>query len=350
MFECAILVVGGQSSLAFRDSSAGLPSEPREILAGLPLACHDVLGQSVLHRTILVLRRAGIQAISVLTDDLLADLVPELPTQSVEIGLVRRPVDLWYAAERRLEKYLHCGITTALLIRLGTYAEFDWGDFWQFHRDKHQAVTPILDHQGPLDVWAVDAAHMYSPGVGLRLTGLMGPQAAVSAAPYHLHGYVNHLANARDFRRLVIDAFLSRCAIRPDGAEKKPGVWVDDAAQVHRRARVVAPAYIGRRAYLQAGTLVTRFSNLEHDCRVAHGTVIEDASVLAHTRLGTGLDVSHAVVKENTLVHLRHNVAVEINDPTVAGSTATRDPRRSLAGDTTPLTFPLPVRDGLPGI
>jgi hypothetical protein len=350
MFECAILVVGGPSWLGSRDSSAGLPSEPREILAGLPMACHDVLGQSVLHRTILGLLRAGIQAVSVLTDDCPAGLAPELLTPSVEIGRGRRPVDLWHAAERRLEKYVQCGVTTALLIRLGAYAEFDCGDLWQFHRDKRQAVTQLYDRQGPLDMWALDASHRYQPGVGLKLAELVGPHAAAAAAPYHLHGYVNHLANARDFRRLVIDAFLSRCAIRPDGAEKRPGVWIDDAAQVHRRARVVAPAYIGRRAHLQAGTLVTRFSNLEHDCRVAHGTVIEDASVLAHTRLGTGLDVSHAVVKENTVVHLRHNVAVEINDPTVVGSTTIRDPRRSLALDTRPLTFPLPVRDGLPGI
>jgi UDP-3-O-[3-hydroxymyristoyl] glucosamine N-acyltransferase len=62
------------------------------------------------------------------------------------------------------------------------------------------------------------------------------------------------------------------------GREIKPRVWVDDGAQLHRRARVVAPAYIGRASSVREDTLITRFSNVESFCEVDYGTAIEDDS------------------------------------------------------------------------
>ena len=66
---------------------------------------------------------------------------------------------------------------------------------------------------------------------------------------------------------------------------------------------------------VQANALVTRCSNLERGCEVGYGTVVEDASILRDTCLGTGLDVTHAVVWGRNLLNLRHDVALEINDP-----------------------------------
>ena len=33
--------------------------------------------------------------------------------------------------------------------------------------------------------------------------------------------------------------------MRPSGVEVRAGIWIEDGADVHRRARIVAPAYIG---------------------------------------------------------------------------------------------------------
>jgi len=65
------------------------------------------------------------------------------------------------------------------------------------------------------------------------------------------------LSRARDLRRLVVDALQGRCQLSPKGREIKPRVWVDDGAQLHRRARVVAPAYIGRASSVREDTLIT---------------------------------------------------------------------------------------------
>jgi hypothetical protein len=66
---------------------------------------------------------------------------------------------------------------------------------------------------------------------------------------------------------------------------------------------------------VQSDALITRCSNLERGCEVGYGTVVEDASILAGTYLGAGLDVTHAVVSGSTLMNLRHDVALQINDP-----------------------------------
>jgi NDP-sugar pyrophosphorylase family protein len=111
-----------------------------------------------------------------------------------------------------------------------------------------------------------------------------------------------------------------------------------EQAHVHREARVVAPAYIGRRAKVNAAGLVTRSSSLERDCEVGEATVVEDASILADTHLGRWLDVSHAVVDGNTFVDLRSEVAVEIADGALVGRTKASESRLWL-GESEHLTF-----------
>ncbi len=122
------------------------------------------------------------------------------------------------------------------------------------------------------------------------------------------------LSRARDLRRLVVDALQGRCQLSPKGREIKPRVWVDDGAQLHRRARVVAPAYIGRASSVREDTLITRFSNVESFCEVDYGTAIEDSSVLSNSYVGIWLDVSHAVVCGSKLLNLSRNATLNLAD------------------------------------
>jgi NDP-sugar pyrophosphorylase family protein len=112
-----------------------------------------------------------------------------------------------------------------------------------------------------------------------------------------------------------------RCEKNFTGKEIRPGVWIDEGAKVHRRARIVGPAYIGRRSALRADTLITRCSSVEKDCCVDYGTVIENSSLLPNTHVGIWLDVCHAVASGNRLFSLGRNVGIEISDPSVMRST-----------------------------
>jgi carbonic anhydrase/acetyltransferase-like protein (isoleucine patch superfamily) len=200
------------------------------------------------------------------------------------------------------------------MMGLGAYMEPNVADALEFHRAQGTPLTQLEDNQGPLDFWLVDAHWFRTAASGCTLPFRYGEFPGLPR-PYRMSGYVNRLADARDLRRLVLDAFLSRCEIRPRGREVRPGIWIDEGARVHKYSRLVAPVYVGRSTKVDSSVVITRFSNLERNCRVGAGTVVDAATVLPHTVLGRGLDVSHAVVDGNKFVDLDRNVALQIDDP-----------------------------------
>jgi NDP-sugar pyrophosphorylase family protein len=112
---------------------------------------------------------------------------------------------------------------------------------------------------------------------------------------------------------------------------------MDEGAEVHKRSRVVAPAYIGRASKVMEDTLITRFTNIEKGCCVDYGTVIENSSVLENTHIGICLDVCHAVANGNRLLSLGRDVVVEISDPSVMRFNSperkrAKDGKRALSG------------------
>jgi NDP-sugar pyrophosphorylase family protein len=134
---------------------------------------------------------------------------------------------------------------------------------------------------------------------------------------FEMRTYVNQLRNAQDLRRLVVDGLTSRCNFRPLGFEVKPGIWMAEAAQVDRGARIVAPAFIGQAVRVADQCLITRCSNLECNSQIDYGTVVEDSSVLSNTYVGIGLDLSHSIVDGSHLANLRQNVTLEMSDPAI---------------------------------
>lgn len=320
MFIGAILVVGpGPLEKDGRQHSFELVTESSETLAGCPIAYLDILGQSMLDRTVRQLLHAGVEAITTVVDDGLSPAVKMPISPGREVRLLSQPHSLWATAECALREYVEQGAKAVLLMRLGAYTEFDLADLVRSHEQKNQSVTRLADDIGSLDVWLIRTCPLGKAAI----TGVeaLTQSSGSRDASYVLQGYVNRLQNAHDLRRLVVDVFLSRCDIRPSGREIKPGVWFDDGVQVHRGARIVAPAYVGRGSKIRAGAVITRFSNLERGCEVGCGTVIEDASVLANTYLGKCLDVSHAVIDGNRFLDLRRKTAVEIDDARLFGRT-----------------------------
>ncbi len=317
MYASAILVISDRfASPNVCEFAHGARHNPPRV----PTGCVEILGQSVLEQTVARLRRAGIQAISVIVG---AIPIPSLPAPDLEIAIAGRSSDRWSRATRTLQEHAAQGAEEVLVLGLGAYAECDVAEALQFHRAKRNFLTQLQHSQQPLDFWIVN-------GPAIRLSACdctlpfgvdrtLGPYAS-----YRVKGYVNPLADARDLRQLAVDAFLARCAIKPRGREVRPGIWMDDGARPHRSARIVAPAYLGRFARLGPAAVIARFSNVERNCHVGGGTVIDSASILSYTAIGRGLDVSHALVDGNEFVDLNRNLTVRIDDPNLIRGTAPR--------------------------
>jgi len=310
----AIVVLGGSASIERPSPFAAVAvqgEETQERLGGTPIAALDILGQSAVHRTIAYLQDCGLQPITLVV----AEGMP-VPANLSGYSTVPMPANetdaIWPVMGRVFDKYVQAGTETILLIRLGAYVEFDFSDLLQFHRDNMQPVTRLVDSAGPLDFWMLDALHCAAAGSDSLHETLA--RVKDSIAYYDQATYVNRLSSASDVRHLVVDAFSSRHAVRPSGREVKPGIWLDDNANVHSRARVAGPVYVGRDTRVQATALLARFSSVERSCNIGCGTVVADSSILANTHLGSWLDVSHAVIFGSKVAHLRHNVTVDIQD------------------------------------
>ena len=318
----AVLVVGPAGGAPECPSDQfGDRVESGESFAGYPLACLEILGSSLVVRMVERLRQAEVHPIAQVGLEGFSGMLQAQDTPA-ETRLTAHPPDLWNLALTTMSEYFQRGIDQVVLARLGAHIEFDLKDLLRFHDECARGVCRAYDDDGPLDLWVVGKDQA-------KVLESSGPPewAGLPVCPYRRCTYVNRLRNIRELRALVIDCLYSRCSLRPNGTEVRPGVWFDDQAHVDREARVVAPAYIGRRAKVQAAALITRSSSLERDCEVGEATVVEEASILADTYLGRWLDVSNAVVDGNRFVDLRNEVSVEIADSALIGRAGSSSPR-----------------------
>ena len=266
-------------------------------------ACVDLLGQPVLGRFVEFLKKSGIDSVFV--------FAPPQRSLGFRADVRALTLDTWRAAALRFDKCKEEVFETVLIARCGAYAEFDVADMIAVHMEEGRIISRALAADGPLDLWLVDPSRFNVE------ESLENELLAADSADYELHGYVNRLNNAGDYRRLVLDSFSSRCGLRPRGTEIRPGVWVAENAGIGSGARIVAPAFIGREAKIGDDCLVTRGSNVEYCSEMDFGTAVEDSSILQKTYVGIGLDLSHSVADGRTLWNLRHDVTLEITDPVV---------------------------------
>ena len=311
----AIVVIGTEREAFGSTAPQGIVQVPgSDALLPAPLACVDILGRSMVERAIERFTRADVELLTVLVP---AGSVYEVRpfADTFETVNVQVVADVFSAITQQLHDYSQKGIEHSFVASANVYTETDLLDFFYFHREARQTATRALDREGPLDLWVVDCARAQQADMQSFLT-----RADETGASYFIRDYVSRLTHPRDLRQLVSDALCGRCAMRPSGREIKSGIWIDEGAEIHRRARIVAPAFIGCGSKIQEDALITRCSSIEGHCFVDCGTVIEDSSILANTHIGIWLDVCHAVASGNKLMSLVHDVVVEIADSSIMRS------------------------------
>ena len=304
----------------------GMPGETREKVATQPLALADVLGTPVAFRVIERLRKAGVCEVAVITDT----PASAWPTGTGTHGTwtCAATDGVWTKAEQVFEEFVDGGAELVLSLRLGPYAELNFDDLIQQHVLGGQRITAVVDAQDiPLEMFAISASRRNDAAYLLRH---QLKDFRSSCELYKFGGYVNRLNSAHDLRMLAIEGLMQRIELSPVGEQIKPGVWAGSGAQIHRRARIVGPAFIGAGSRVRAAAVVTRCTALEHHTVVDCGTVIENASTLPYTYIGAGLDVTHAVVGHNRVWNLKRNVEVEFADPRLIGEASSNAPLRAL--------------------
>ena len=318
---------------------------PAETLAGVPIALFDVLGKPAFLRALEQVSRSPVAATTLVTGypAAAADVfLKPAEAHHVDAG----PEQLWRAVEAAFGEHMQAGAEAVLVWRVGPYFELNLEEAIQFHFDQRNRVTPVVDAADePLPAFVLSASRRNDAAFLFRH---QLREMRVEGTRYSCKGYCNRLRDAADLRRLAVDGLLGSAAIAPAGRQLKPGVWVGDGARIQRGARVLAPAFIGRRAKVRAAAVITRCSAIEHHSEVDCGTVVENSSVLPYTYVGAGLDANHAVLGRKRLSHLRRSVEIEISDPKLLGMRSSSAPVRTLASAISLTSFlPLQLLRGL---
>ncbi len=328
----AILMVGGRSVPQKEEIQT-------ETIADVPIAFLDVLGQPVLERVLQRLQRFGVSAATLVSEAYeKAEPFARRSTLRPDLSWIQASKgEFWTAAESVFSGYAEGGAELVLAVRIGPYAEVDYEELIQHHLDKHCRVTMAVDRDDvPVDIFVLTASRR-NDAAALFRSELQ--KLRTECEHYQVKGYVNRLRNAEELRRLAVDGLLAKNAIKPVGTEQKPGIWLGEGARVHRKARVVAPAFIGVQSKVRASALVTRASVIEHHVEVDCGTVVENSTLLPYTYIGAGLDVMHSVVGFHRLSHILRNADVEISDERLVGMSAIRPISRTLGSAAALFTF-----------
>ncbi len=286
-----------------------------------PLPCVEVTGRSALERMVERYVDAGAATVSVLVEaSVFAAMIPF--RSSFRNVSIQPAKDLGLAIAQRLLDFSKKGIEQAFVNFAHAYAETDLLDLFYFHREGKQALTRAFDAQGPLDLWVLDCAQAEPEQVkgAFHFDNILHCSTSYQAF-YFVRGYVNRLVEPKDLRQFASDTLRGLCERGPCGKQVRPGVWIDEGAEIRRTARIVAPAYIGRRSKILEDAVVTRCSSVESDCVVDCGTVVEDSSILPNTHVGIWLDVCHSIVNGNKILSLKRDIMVAISDPSLMRST-----------------------------
>jgi len=279
----------------------------------------EILGASLVDRALGKLRELGTLPPKVLSGRNISDHV--LPSRTTRSGSF---IDSW---EKALSGYVHDGVESILLVRVGAHTDVDYRELIRFHHETGSPLTHAYCGQTSLDIAVVNASLLRNTDDLIRrtLSHLIPQQKR-----FRYEGYVNRLRHREDLHRLAQDGLQGRCQLSPVGTEIRPGVWCADAVEIDSTVSIQGPVFIGRRTKVAAGCKISGPSSIEGDCEVDCGTVIDNSLVLHGTYIGVALDVRRSVVANAKLFNLERNVEVSVSDGRLIGRN--KRPVASLAG------------------
>lgn len=281
----------------------------QEHWVGHALSSLEVLGKPVIEHVAERLQRFGVDGMTLVT----SEPVTGARSRKGPNVVTAAAAQVWRAAETVFNLYAQTGAEIVIVMRVGPYVEFDLDMLLHFHHEKKNRVTRVVDANGrPLEIAVIDASRRNDAAVLLR-SGLKEMRSA--AEDFRFSGYVNPLHEIGDVRRLAQDALTLDCEIRPDGEQIKPGVWVGEGADVAKDARLVAPCFVGAKAKIHSGVVITRMAAVERNAEVDLGTMVEDSSILPLSYVGPGLDICHSIVGHSKIANLPRNATVTLCDP-----------------------------------
>jgi hypothetical protein len=308
----AILTLAARtgSEAGSADSSRGENRRRKRFLTNVPDAKLEVLGKSLLDRNISRLQEAGVESSSVIPEgSALSQLLPTRSTASNDF------ISVW---EKAIGEYVRQGVNTLLLLRTSTYTDLDYKELLRFHSERNAGLTQVYGADTSVDVAVVDANLLRKADSAYRttLSNLIPDQEH-----FCYQGYINRLRKPQDYRRLIEDALMGKCSLRPVGTQVSDGIWFGTGVEVDDSCVMTGPAFIGSGTRMAACTSISGGSAVERNCEIDCGTTVDQSWILQETFVGLGLTVRGSIVSNQKMFNLDRKTELAINDPRLIRAT-----------------------------
>ena len=292
------------------ETSRGESRRRKRFLTNVPDAKLEILGKSLLDRSISHLRQAGIDSTSVIPEG--SALTQLLPTRSAGSS------DFISAWENAIGEYVRQGVDTLLLLRTSTYTDLDYEELLRFHSDRRAGLTQVYSPDSSVDVAVVNANLLRESEHAYRttLSNLIPDQEQ-----FYYQGYINRLRKPKDFRRLVEDGLTGKCNLRPVGTEVGESIWFGAEVEIDGSCVIDGPAFIGSGTRVAACTRISGGSAVERNCEIDCGTTVDQSWLVQETYVGVGLTVRGSIVSNHKMFNLERKTELPINDPRLIRAT-----------------------------
>ena len=117
--------------------------------------------------------------------------------------------------------------------------------------------------------------------------------------PFYAHavsGYWSDVGNLREYVRGNADALAGRVDVEIPGTELRPGLWVDEGAEIAGSARIEPPVVIGRESRVAREAVIEGPAVIGDRCLVEAGAHVARALILERSRVLAGSVVVDGVL------------------------------------------------------
>jgi carbonic anhydrase/acetyltransferase-like protein (isoleucine patch superfamily) len=114
----------------------------------------------------------------------------------------------------------------------------------------------------------------------------------------------------------AVQAFMP-LALTPDRLgvrELKSGVWVGLHAHVAASAKLIAPCWIGDRAWIEADATIGPNAVLEREVFIAHGAEVSHSVIGPETLVGQFTEIGNSIAWGSTLINWQRDSCVKVPD------------------------------------
>lgn len=125
------------------------------------------------------------------------------------------------------------------------------------------------------------------------------PDLLRQGVPFHAHAvdaYWSDVGNLGEYMRGNGDALARRVDVEIPGVEIRPGVWVDDEAQVSASARIEPPVAIGRKCRISDDVVIEGPCVIGEECVIGAGAHVARSLILEQTEIAPGQVVLDGIV------------------------------------------------------